>query len=255
MLGTGLAEGTDSVVGVQTFLDVPANATTTGKIFPVTYDDPSDDAEQSNESQLTDFIGQEYILDSLLGHWFVARRSQGTPGNSPHDSKATLVTAGFFVARSTDDDAQTTDSQPIGADGLGQIRANYSPLSANTVREPWIWRRAWILGTPTVKDVSSGGDLTITYGSGTNPTQAYGQFYSDSFPASNVAYGSVSDGPRVQTKTRRRVRQDERLWGIITCCNWPLDQTLVGTNQVEICSYVQVRAIGRLVKSHNRSAF
>lgn len=258
ILGVGLNEGADSCIGTEFQLSVPSLGESVSQILPITYDDPRDDDEASDEAFLSDFLGNEYVIDRIVGHWFVSRRISGNANDvSPEEQPPTLVTCGLFVSRSQDAGGGTLDSQPIGAGTEAEIRKNYSPISENTIREPWMWRRSWILGTNGVCafDASSGAALILAAGAAVPPTVPWGVNHGQAWPASNSGYGSLSDGPRLDVKSKRRVRQDERLWAIMTVCNWPLDSQLGGATQVSVYSHIMPRIYGRLRKPLNRSSF
>lgn len=248
-LGTGINEGADSVSGISASIPLLTTGLTNAAIVPITFDDPQEDKEATPESQLLEFVGQEYILHSIIGS-FLASYSCNPAGGSFNDIPAALVVAGFFVARSADDAGGTTDTLPIGAATVQEIRDNYSPLSGQTIREPWIWRRAWILGQSWPRQTANGFPIAGAPLVGTGVVGSNGQ----AFPSSTAGYASLASGPFFRTKTRRRVRQDERLWFSVAAVNWPLETLSAGqTNQVDF--YLDYRIFGDLVKAKNRSAF
>lgn len=81
----------------------------------------------------------------------------------------------------------TFDSNTNAA--MAEATLLYSPLVNSTMRQPWIWRRSWMLSQ------LGGTGLWL-------PT--------------NTQYGSVMDGPHIDQKTKRRVHKDERLFFIIS---------------------------------------
>lgn len=251
VLGTGVGED-DSVSGLAGSIPINADGTSNIVISPLTFDDPQEDTEATRESQLTEFIGQEYILHSVIGNLLASRTALASGNTNSFATPAVLLVGGLFVARSADDTGQTTDSLPIGATTLAELRVNYSPLSGQTIREPWIWRRAWILGrTPKVN--SATGNVLADTGQGAVPFRE--GFYGDGFPPTTAGYSGLQSGPFFKTKTRRRVRQDERLWLALGAMTYPLGMNVPGGIDLAVDFYLDYRIYGQLVRAHNRSAF
>lgn len=157
-----------------------------------------------------------------------------------------LVAAGFFVARANDSGSGGGESTPIGSASLQETNDNYSPLYATTVREPWIWRRTWMLGNPSELGFAQ---AFINNNTGVGQTL----LGTSSFPPTTAHYGSVSDGAHIDAKTARRVTQDERLWFAVSAVRFP-----IGTVTVEnpnLRGYLDVRLLAGLRKAHNRGVF
>jgi len=198
-------------------VQVPNQANTLG--VPVITDlIPDFAAEQptSTDNNLSDFIGNEYILKRIVGKCFIA------PAES--DSTAAtdiIVAAGFFIARADEAAPQV----PIGSTGGLDIKLNYGPLNNQTTRHPWIWRRAWRLQNPA-SPIQVG---YITTGSG----------------------GSLQDGPHIDAKSVRRVRLDERLFFAVQAGNFGA----AVSNTLDLSGYLDYRCLGALRKAKNRSAF
>lgn len=70
---------------------------------------------------------------------------------------------------------------------------SYNPLSRDAVRDPWIWRRVWMLsnGSQDTSDVIE---------------EAFGQG-----PQTTAEYGSIQDGGHIDAKTARVIGPEERL--------------------------------------------
>lgn len=160
----------------------------------------------------------EYFLRRIVGKAFVAL-TYGT--NGPTHAVAAL---GFFIAR-------------VSGDGTGAVQQttydvtyDYSPLAQQNMREPWIWRRTWLL------------------------EQLPGIAVADTiYPASNVSYGSVVDGPHIDQKTKRRVANDERLFASFAAVSLSASGTGVETSSLG-CT-LDLRAVVSLRKAHNRGTF
>lgn len=198
----------------------------------ITYDQP---AELS--PLLNDALGQEYALRRIVGKlhiWW-----QGTiNGSTSLDLYTAQIGAGFFVARAqssegNEDLPEGVNSGSTTSSSDGQTFEQYSPLSAGAIREPWIWRRTWVLGNPP----SSDGNLTQTRGI---------------LPTTNIDYGSVLDGPHIDAKTRRRIRQDERLFFVMT--GRMLDGG-GGSVSLDFNYTLDVRLFGAMRRARNKGAF
>lgn len=159
------------------------------------------------------FMAQEYFLRRIVGKLFVAYSPD--VGSSP----TVMACAGFYVARQDG----FVVNQPTGAGTLLERNSNYSPLGVDAQREPWIWRRSWLLGSG-----AAGIDI----------------------PQSNTRYGSVADGPHVDAKTKRRVATDERIF--LSCSAYSLvDNTAAGL----VSFFWDGRALVSARKPHNRGTF
>lgn len=143
---------------------------------------------------LRDLIqGNEYRLRRIVGKIFihVLPFAKG-------ESADTLIDAafGFIVCKTYDDGIPLTDFSEV------------NPLSQESMEDPWIWRRRWILNPagPIINNIPTTGDLSNSLG------------YSD-YPASNMRYGSVLDGPHIDAKSNRRVHRSERLFAVLAARN------------------------------------
>lgn len=175
-------------------------------------------------------IGNSYILKRIVGKFHAAvfqDDSSGAPGQ-------VKIGLGFLVARTDGDEVLNPTGLPVGGiDGVG-TRQNYNVLGRDQVNDPWIWRRTWILQN----------NEKIA-------TDRYGIF-----PSTTAGYGSVSDGPHIDAKSRRRVSQDERLYAAITLQAWP---QVGGPYEYTVSPYINydldLRVFGLPIKSRNRGAF
>lgn len=196
-------------------------------------------------TNLANAITSEYILRRIVGSLFVTYSQSNQPyylDSVAYQPQGCIVTAGFFVARASDVSQTDPEAYPIGyTDGVNIADFNnYSPQARDTVREPWIWRRTWLLGNNRdyyMKD----GVLSAT-------THGY-----ERFPPNNALYGSVADGPKVDAKTIRRVGSDDRLWfAIATQC---LNSTGTAINDGILDYILDVRYLGALRRARQRGAF
>lgn len=246
-LGSLLDEGSPSTfngIAWQQPVD-PTQFITT--IVPVTTDAPSFQGDSVNSATVMgDVIGNEYFLDRVVGKIFL-QTSAGTT-IAPESAQflyPVLVACGLFVARADDLDNTT----PIGGALGAESERHYSPLEADTVREPWIWRRAWMLGNAGNTYVN-GADNEGIPPQGSTPAGA--------FPNSNAFYGSVLDGPHIDAKTKRRVGQEDRLWFACSASYVP-GFGRPGTESIEenqsINGYFDLRLHGALRRARQSGRF
>lgn len=252
-IGSEISEGVNAAGRAFTLNLGALSQTPLQIVTPLTFDEPTDlDNFITSEKSLTDIIGSEYVLKRIVGKMFINRISQlDINGNDPNP--ALLCGAGLFVARAGDDVTTGAQERPIGFAVLAsdaQTRENYSPLDNDTMREPWIWRRNWVLGT-------AGQNLGIT-GVANSHSSSVGAVTGDSascYPASTALFGSVADGPHVDSRVRRRVRQDQRLWLAVALTSFPIAAQTDATAIVGIRGYFDYRMFGSLRKARNQSAF
>jgi len=157
-------------------------------VFPVTKDFQqfSDTSTQLNGPSLRDVVeGQTWRLNRLVGQLHV----DCTEDNAAVTNliwPMVKVTAGFFVARSSDTDQSLPD---LTFDEI-------DPSNVNNIANSWIWRRNWILSRPLASNV---GFTAV--------------------PCSNaeMAWGS---GPGFDSKVKRNIRREHRLWFVIGAMGW-----------------------------------
>lgn len=214
--------------GLHVALPVDGNGAIFTYVLPLTQDAPIEgDAYGATES-LADVIGSEYFLKRLVGKLYAAYTEAAEGGFD-----FCKIAAGFFVARVDSRYVET----PIGANisnswlsdaSEEDYRAtqSYSPLAVATVREPWIWRRSWVLASSL-----------------------------ESLPRSTANYGSVLDGPHIDAKTKRRVVNDERLFFAISTSRWPYLDTGSGAADGQLDVDIDLRIFGALRKATQRGVF
>jgi len=225
-------------------------------ISPLTFDTPVDpgDVDATARGGLVLTVGDEYVVERIVGKCFVAMQSHRLAGDDPTEPQGCLVGAGFFVGRANDTQSGGGNQTPIGSATEPERRDNYSPLSEDTVREPWMWRRTWILGNRAFRELNEASQQvsfnSLNIGSATAL-----------FPPTNTAYGSVLDGPHIDVKSVRRIRQDERLWFVVSAVMLPPSFDAIananGTKGANgsISGYLDYRILGALRKAKNRSNF
>lgn len=210
-------------------------------ILPIVPDAPNDTPTALSD-HLDDFIGNEYFLKRIVGKCAISANTIIQSNDTTAFPKDIVVGVGFFVARA-DRTGTTTFGNPIGAGSATERKENYGPLTLQNTREPWIWRRTWLL-SPRIASVTTGAQLAQTI--------AAGPIASGAYPATNYD-GSVAEGTHIDAKTARRIGNDDRLWfACQTQCVNPTSN--VGYN-FGADGALDVRLLGALRRSKGRSSF
>lgn len=178
-------------------------------------------------TDLSDLEGSAYRLRRIVGKIFV--QPAQVAGIAATDATTWIVTAGFIILR-------VTGSGAI----LSGASNTYDPQILDNIRDPWIWRRSWMLSnqaginalnvaTPDTKQVI--------------------------FPSSNInGYGGgVLDGPHIDAKTARVVSDEERLFLVVSANT--IDGDAQNTpNQIGFFGDVRVLASMRKQSGNRRNA-
>jgi len=225
-------------------LNAGAGGFSTG-VVSITTDRPRQDPTEADS--LADVIGSEWFLKRIVGSCFCCIRLTRTPNTFPDPSSAesapALVSCGFFVARA---DPANPD-EPVGFSETDGLENAYNPLNERNIREPWIWRRSWILGLNTTTDRDGVGDVTP------GAIQDTATAMLQSYPASNVLYGSVADGPKIDAKTKRRITNDDRLFFAASLCRAQFE--IDDTRPAAALIYLDYRIFGQSRRPRNRGVF
>jgi len=231
-------EPEDVVAGIQFQQAVSSAGATVVDIFPVTTDTPIQLAGATTTDNMSEIMGNDYFLRRLVGKIHASMQQKRNASNDPSTPQACVFACGFFVARA--DDAGGNQQQPIGAATPAERRTNYSPIGLDTIREPWIWRRTWVLSNPAQSKITQAPN-----------TQAE-NIDAVGFPTSTGGYGSVMDGPHFDAKTLRRVSNDDRLWFAFANFAFP-----VGTTDQDglVQGFLDLRILGAMRKAKNRGVF
>lgn len=202
----------------------------TPTIFPIIPDAPNEEPTAVTD-HLDDFIASEYFLKRIVGR-FVCAAPARTSVQTPY-TIAYAIGAGFFIARAD----SPTSTKPIGSAAATDAKNNYGVLNVQNTREPWIWRRVWIM-SPLV-------------------TASGFQVFDPNYPyyANNNLNGSVAEGSNIDARTARRVTQDDRLWFTVQTQVLNAGGSFEFEEQTFPEAYLDVRLLGALRKARNRSAF
>lgn len=214
-------------------LPVAANGSPAITFSPIVLDstledtdvNPATGAAAPTNITIADIVqSNEYFIKRICGNiWCVLGQDSSStiPG--------CLVEAGLFVARAD----SNNDNLPIGS--ASQPFNGYDPAHPDTIREPWIWRRSWLLAN------SSGSPAQESYNWG--PAANYG-----------VYDGGLRTGPFVDQKTARRIKSDERLFLAVSARAWP---PVAGNYTIGLTLYYtrEFRVLGQLRRARTSGTF
>lgn len=198
-------------ITVNPSTDCPGEKT---QIADLTWDFPIEEEILLNQvPSLADFQGSAWRLRRMVGNLtVVAYDISGQPSYTT--PQPCMVGAGLIVLRVDEVGNPTEDDR------------EYSPLMVKNIRDPWIWRRTWVLQPQT----------TII------PTQT--NWIQHEYPMGNWMYGNSLQNGYIDAKTNRRIGAEERLFlcidaqrrnfeqtpqGVGTSINWTLDYRLLGS--------------------------
>lgn len=209
----------------------PGTPQVTG-VFPVVADQPQNLA--SLTTSLADAEGSAYRLRRIVGKVFV--ELDLTPLQAVNDGSATgyLVTVGFIILEVEPTLAFLPKSSTAD---------DYNVANLDNNRDPWIWRRSWMVG------VDFPGFLTTPQQTALPGTSQppFSVMSSNNFRGP----GSVMDGPHIDAKTARVVKDNQRLSMVITAT--PLNGNGAGATAGTIVVTTDLRVLGSLRKqSGNR---
>jgi len=204
---------------------INANATTSTAVIDYLPDFPSEDsvAVIGTQQSMGLFDRNDYFIKRIVGKIFVSVSPQATT-----TAPAVLVGIGMFIARA-EEGGQLVNT-PIG---FATVPDNYNVLRTRNTKEPWIWRRTWVLGNSLTTSADTRGLRTA--------------------PPNNAGYGSVLDGPHVDAKTARRIRDGERFFIAMSGLSLPNNTT--HTTAITANAQLDLRLLGAPRKTHNRSVF
>lgn len=173
--------------------------------------------------------GQDWLLKRIVGKIVVnVPAVVRTIDQAPY---IFTVGAGFFVGRADDNNPNVPDTN----------NAEIDPLGSQNIRQPWIWRRTWVLRNSS------------------QPVPTLG-FPETWLPGSNVSSGftAAEDGPNIDSKIARRIRREERLWFVVNAYGKDKlsDDTAGGYAATGICEFsLDYRVLGQMRRSTNKSTF
>lgn len=236
--------------GIELVLSVTGgNSGPTIGVVPLIFDAPQEpDTWVESATPLDYLTGSEYFLKRVVGKVYAEFQSVdwGITGATAVNlaTPASLVTAALFVARAESVNIGLGVDVPIGYPA--NYLASYNPDIPDAIREPWLWRRQWILGNPGLAAAIQFGNAPV----GTDPTRG-----ASLYPWNTGGYGSVWDGPHLDARTRRRVGHDDRLWFVMTAQAYPRNPSGASNTTFAIKTHLDYRVFGSLRKARNRGVF
>lgn len=199
--------------------------------FALVPDQTQQISAHSADFTLRDYVeGQDWFLDSIVGR-IHGQCFNGLGGFPPTAEawQAVLLKVGFFVADAKEDETTVPDNDP----------SEFDPLEVDNVRLPWIWQRSWILSPPGVAGALEQAGIV------TNPT------------CTSIIPG-LDAGCVIKTRTKRRIRKNQRIWFVASCVGYdPAQLTVTGdpSRQPGIDIVADLRIVGQMRRSRNQSAF
>lgn len=177
--------------------------------------------------------GQDWLLQRIVGSIFVAcgaAQSQFTLGEVWTE---VIATVGILVARAEDDNGTIIDM--ANAD-------DYDPQAVDNTANPWVWRRSWALSMP----------VSSLEPSPPGPFRAV-------WPMTNAGYNSMREGTHIDSKVKRRVLREQRLWMVSRVSGWSGQNAPAASGAQDLQPPVSftsdVRIYGAMRRGRNRSAF
>lgn len=184
---------------------------------------------------LVDVVGNEYIVERIVGNCYGAVLSNDS-AEVANAVRGVMLALGVCVARADD----TNPGIPAGF-----TNENFNPLHLSNTREPWMFRRTWLLAAKQPKYDTNLAAPNLNQ----NITLAYSRL-----PQWTTEYTGLNTGPFFDIRSKRRIRQDERLWMIAGICGQPmLTEALSGI--VQVAATIDLRILGALRRAKNRSNF
>lgn len=192
---------------------------------PLTFDvsEAATEAQASPDGRtLRDIIqGNEWRLRRIVGKAFLAALTETVGTKFPTIADVAL---GFIVCKTYDDGAPLTDFNEV------------NPLAQNSMEDPWIWRRRWIL--------APGGFVAAETALVSN-IYASPQFWG--YPQNTANYHSVADGPHIDAKSNRRIHRSERLFCVLAARKYnPQDQDSLNVADFRIQGLIDYRLLGSI---------
>lgn len=252
-------EGVDDFPQLKFQLSLANSGAVATAISPITHDAPHEGNSLSQDETLVTVLGNEYVVKRIVGKLLLSCQQPEDDVPTAVFPKTALVAAGFFVARANDANSGGGFTTPIGSATSAESNDNYSPLSLETVREPYMFRRVWMLSTGRATPPTSSPSLPFSAGARDNAVVSTAGFQGVGAPQFNGMYGSVLDGPHFDVKSARRIRQDERLWFVVSARVMDNEWTTTSVPNTEgsnmIAGILDYRVLGQLRKAKNSGTF
>lgn len=163
-------------------------------IHALTVDYPAEAIQAAGPQPPTvaDYTRSGYRLERIVGKFHCGMSQLLGDGQVTFFPTSCLLALGFIVLR-----VDELTGAPLRAATPDQ----YSPLVDNNERDPFLWRRTWLLAN----------DVGIPLATAVDPLS--------NGPRANSDYGSTWDGPHIDTSSRRIIRDEERLFAVVSTAN------------------------------------
>lgn len=201
-------------------------------VIPLTWDYPADTEVTAFDQapSLADWQGSAWQLDGIKG---AVRVNIVPKSNGQGGLENQIIRAAAY--------AEVLRVNPSDGSPLDDL-ADYSTFLAENRRDPYIWQRSWLLESPTATLVAASQVVA---------------FFPPKYPVSNVYYEGRDTGSCIDTKSRRYIGTDERLFMCVEAVlinkdgDFGIDagETVAGW---DLQYDIDVRVIGRLRKATNR---
>jgi len=185
-------------------------------------------------STLSDVVGNEYVVERMVGNHYAGVISSDS-STGAQQILGVMVGLGFFVARADD----TNQNQPIGG------QENYQVFRIDNQREPWMFRRTWLLN-PRFQTLNSNPAA---------PFQANSERLFQSLPNWTSHYVGANTGPFFDVKSVRRIRTDERLFAAMSIHLLPILDASALSGTIGVYGVTDLRILGALRRAKNKSNF
>lgn len=194
---------------------------------PLTFD-ITEGAVQSQaaptDRTLRDIVqGNEWRFRRLVGKAFI-HVSSGVQGATV--SPVMDVALGFIVCKTYDDGSPWTDFSEV------------NPLSQESMEDPWIWRRRWLL-----HPYGETNYLKVTQSPATQDFRNSPGYWG--WPSTTAGYGSVMDGPHIDAKSNRVIHRSERLFAVLAARRYSFDNATV-FQDTQVKMLLDYRLLGSL---------
>lgn len=225
--------------GAGQYLEPSVDPTVTvHQVFPIVPDFTTE-VDSSGTYTLRDQVqGQAWQLNRLVGKIHLqAQGPQNQTGWDPQDGANwpnCIVTAGFFVA--------PVDSENIAAQFTPMMTpVAYDPTQQLNSTNPWIWRRTWMLSNPAASFATDQRVIMKAAG-----------------PLSNAVAPSSLEGQHIDSKVKRFINREHRLFLVVAVNGWDSDwvsMTAQDNQQMNVAGLLDVRIYGTLRAQRNQSSF
>lgn len=193
--------------------------------FPLIPDFTDEQSSADIGSSLHDRVsGNAWLLQRIVGKIHLGAYAAAAAGSAAAIWNNVYVTAGILVARAADENQAVCDLSSFESD----------PQQVDNAANPWVWRRSWILGNPLGDNIR--------------------------YPQTNTGmYGALGDGPHIDSKVKRFITREHRLWMVVSARGFDGRATTQVSgpdgDQPFIAGTMDLRVYGTLRRSKNSSAF